>query len=241
MNTSPNKAYWRDGEVTGYERKQRLLVPRKDEILETVVEFLPFSPQDRISIVDVGAGQGALSEKALRQFPQAHVTLLDSSQQMLEQARKRLSGSGSRFTIAVGDFNSPDWQADIGNADAVISAIALHYLEPDNRPVFFRKAFQLLKTPGCFINAGSFLSSDPFIQERWDDLRLEYTRRTLLETEGRDMTIDELRKKGEAERTKAGVNRYPLADQIRFLSDAEFRTVEVVWQYLSFAVVVAYK
>jgi len=213
----------------------------KDEILETVLNFLPFPHQDKISVVDVGAGQGALSEKALRQFPHAHVTLLDSSQQMLEQARKRLSAFEARITIAVGDFNSPNWYTGIGNPDAVVSAIALHYLEPKNRDIFFNKVFQVLKTPGCFINAGSFLASDPFIQERWDDQILEYTRKTLLETEGQDIPIDELMRKREAEGAKAGVNRYRLVDQESLLSEAGFRTVEIVWQYLSFAVVVAYK
>jgi proline iminopeptidase len=37
----PNIDYWAGREVTGYERKQRLLVPRKDEILDTIVDLIP--------------------------------------------------------------------------------------------------------------------------------------------------------------------------------------------------------
>ena len=34
MEREPKKEYWQGKEVTDYERKQRLLVPRKNEILD---------------------------------------------------------------------------------------------------------------------------------------------------------------------------------------------------------------
>ena len=104
----PNKEYWRDEQAAGYERKQRLLAPRKDELLDTIVDFIPFDSDARIHVIDVGAGQGALSERILSRFRAAHVTLLDASEQMLSVAERRLSGYGSRFSIEIGDFNSPE-------------------------------------------------------------------------------------------------------------------------------------
>ena len=38
----PNKEYWTGRQVAEYERKQRLLVPRKDEMLQTLVDLIPF-------------------------------------------------------------------------------------------------------------------------------------------------------------------------------------------------------
>jgi len=85
----PNKDYWKDEQVTGYERKQRLLVPRKDEILDTIIDFIPFDEDDELRVIDVGAGQGHLSERILRRFKQAHVVLFDCSAEMLAVAKKR--------------------------------------------------------------------------------------------------------------------------------------------------------
>lgn len=38
----PSKEYWRGRPVSDYERRQRLRVPRKKEILETITDFMPF-------------------------------------------------------------------------------------------------------------------------------------------------------------------------------------------------------
>jgi hypothetical protein len=69
--------YWSGKEVTDYERKQRLLVPRKDEMLDAIVDLVPRAPEDAFTAVDVGAGQGALSLRLLDRFPRAHVVLVE--------------------------------------------------------------------------------------------------------------------------------------------------------------------
>jgi hypothetical protein len=43
--TQPNKDYWTGDEVNAYERKQRLLAPRKDEVLDTIVDLVHFDEQ----------------------------------------------------------------------------------------------------------------------------------------------------------------------------------------------------
>jgi methylase of polypeptide subunit release factors len=78
----PNKDYWKQEKAIDYDRKQGVLIPRKDELLDTIVDFIPFAPDDQLRILDVGAGQGALSERILNKFQRARVRLLDSSSLM---------------------------------------------------------------------------------------------------------------------------------------------------------------
>ena len=52
--TQPNKEYWTGSEITNYERKQRLLAPRKDEILDTIADLVPFDERQEFRVVDVG-------------------------------------------------------------------------------------------------------------------------------------------------------------------------------------------
>ena len=127
MTREPNKEFWQGEEVSGYERKQRLVVPRKDEILDTIVDFIPYDEDQEFHVLDVGAGQGALSERVLTRFTRAHVTLCDSSAEMLAVAEKNLAEHASRISTVVSDFNAENWHVEVDKpVDAVIASIALH-------------------------------------------------------------------------------------------------------------------
>lgn len=241
MNPS-HTGYWTGQEVTGYERKQRLLVPRKDEMLDTIVALMPFGLEDAVTVLDVGAGQGALSARVLDRYPQARVVLFDASAEMLAVAEERLAPHAPRATLVRGDFNKPGWHTFLSRpADAVISSIALHYLAPARRAIFFQEVYERLASGGYFAHGGSFDSEHPTVQGYWDRTRLEHTQRQLRELEGREVPLETLREKGRRESAKAGVQRLCLNEQRRLLDQAGFAHVETVWRHLFCAVVVGYK
>jgi trans-aconitate methyltransferase len=236
----PNKDYWTGREVTEYERKQRLLVPRKDEMLEVIVDLVPFGEEDAFTVVDVGAGQGALSERILGRFPGAHMVLVDASAEMLDVAEGRLARYAPRFSIVRGDFNEARWHAMASRrapsahpVGAVVSSIALHYLKTERRAPFFREVYDLLDTRGFFAHGGSFDSEHPTVQAYLDRTRLEHTQRQLRELEGREVSLERLRENWQVESDKAGINRLRLNEQTRLLEQAGFAHVETVWRYLA--------
>ncbi|MCX6013377.1 MAG: class I SAM-dependent methyltransferase [Chloroflexi bacterium] len=238
----PNTEYWMDKRVSDYDRRQRLLAPRKDEMLDTLIDFLPFQTTDKIHVVDIGVGQGALSEKILNRFPDAHITLLDNSSEMLEIAEKRLVDFKPRFSIVHKDFNSTEvFHSVTEPVDAVVSSVALHYLVTGNRLPFAKKVFNLLSTPGCFINGGVFHANDEFVQKRIMVKMIEYTQKQLLEIDGVSIPLDKLGQRRKEETESAGVNRIQLANQFEILKEAGFCGIEIVWRYLVLAVVVGYK
>ncbi|RZB38264.1 MAG: hypothetical protein SRB2_00012 [Desulfobacteraceae bacterium Eth-SRB2] len=49
----PNKDYRKQEKAIDYDRKQGVLIPRKDELLDTIVDFIPFAPDDQLRILDV--------------------------------------------------------------------------------------------------------------------------------------------------------------------------------------------
>jgi len=240
--TQPNKDYWTSSQVTGYERKQRLLVPRKSELLDTIVDLVPFDENAEFCIVDVGAGQGALSERILDRFQGAYVVLFDSSIEMLAVAERRLARYTPRFSTMVGDLNEEEWYRPLTRpVSAVVSAIALQYLRTERRVRFFKGIYELLQVPGYFAHGGAYDSEHEFIQEYCNEKRLEYTQAQLVEMEGREVSLERLQERWRVESEKAGVNRLLIGEQTRLLEGAGFEHVEVVWRYLSMAVVVAYK
>lgn len=242
MSREPNKEFWQGEEVSGYDRKQRLVVPRKDEILDTIVDFIPYDEDQEFRVLDVGAGQGALSERVLTRFTRARVTLCDSSEEMLAVAEKGLSAHASRISTVVSDFNTENWHAEVDRpVDAVVASITLHYLRTERREPFFQSVFDLLSAPGCFLVGGAFDAEDPFVQQRVTLRMLEYIQGQLLETEGKQISIEKLRENSEQMSEKAGINRPLLREQCELLERSGFAGVEVVWRYLRMAVVAGYK
>jgi hypothetical protein len=99
----------------------------------------------------------------------------------------------------------------------------------------------LLDTRGFFAHGGSFDSEHPTVQAYVDRTRLEHTQRQLRELEGREVSLESLRENWRVESGKAGINRLRLNEQVCLLEQAGFAHVEIVWRYLSVAVVVGYK
>jgi hypothetical protein len=238
----PNKDYWHGCQVTDYERRQYLIIPRKDECLDTIVDFCPFGEDDEIHVVDLGAGQGALSKRVLARFKRAYVTLFDASDEMVAVAKEQLAEYEGRYSVVIGDFSDPDWYEPISRPiHAIISNQALQYVRLECRTKFFQSVYSLLETPGYFANGGAFNTACRLIQECGEYKALELTQKKLLELEGKQVSIEHLREKRKEGQAKAGVNRMLFEDQVAFLKNAGFEQAEVVWRYLLRGVVVAYK
>lgn len=61
---------------------------------EAIIDFLPKT--EEISILDLGAGTGLLSERILGSIPTSFVTCLDFSAKMMDECKHRLASFGSR-------------------------------------------------------------------------------------------------------------------------------------------------
>lgn len=111
---------WIARDVTRTERPQRL----------TEMLALAAVPKDApIKVLDVGGGNGIVTETVLQLFPNARVTLQDYSAAMLDRARERFARYGEQVSYALSDLFDPAWAASAGGPfDLVVSSIALHNL-----------------------------------------------------------------------------------------------------------------
>ncbi len=80
--------------------------------------------QDGESVLDVGAGTGALASAILEARPKAHVTGLDVAPDYVAAARQRAVGRGVRFVV--GDAQALDF-AD-GTFDRAVSLLAMNFV-----------------------------------------------------------------------------------------------------------------
>ncbi|MGC2208867.1 MAG: methyltransferase domain-containing protein [Candidatus Korobacteraceae bacterium] len=95
-----------------------------------VLETLPLQGGERV--LDAGCGSGRLTEELLGRVPAGAVVALDSSPQMLEQARQRLSRFGQRVEFvqaSLQEFTLPE------KVDGIFSNAVFHWV-PDHLAMF---------------------------------------------------------------------------------------------------------
>lgn len=110
-----------------YLEQIRAAVPRYDELQDRSVEAIPFEPAH---VLELGIGTGETTRRLLERFPNAEVTGLDSSPEMVFRAREL----GIEVRLARMEDPLPD-----GPWDLVISVLSVHHLTPEQKRDLFRR------------------------------------------------------------------------------------------------------
>ena len=200
------------------------LIPGYREMVGALVSALPFPDGAAPRVLDLGCGTGTVARAILERWPEAELICLDMAENMLEMARLKLARFDKTEYIAA-DFSG--WEGK-GPYDAVVSSLALHHLEDDGKKrVFFRKVFAMLGSGGVFLNADVVLSGDPGFQS----LYLRKWREFMLQTVSVE-DVDGIWFPSYLREDRPAV----LFDQLGWLMDSGFATVDVLWKRYNFAV-----
>lgn len=105
----------------------RAEVPRYDELQEQTVAAIPFPP-DRV--LELGMGTGETTRRLLEAYPDAWVTGLDSSPQMVFRLRETYDD----VQMARMEDPLPD-----GPWDLVVAVLSVHHLTDDSKRELFRR------------------------------------------------------------------------------------------------------
>ncbi len=98
------------------------------------------------TILELGIGTGETAARLLEQNPLAQITGVDESPAMLAAAAARL---GERLVAAhVGLLQEP---LPEGRFDLVVSALAVHHLDPDEKALLFSRVRERLAPDGRFV------------------------------------------------------------------------------------------
>lgn len=136
-------------------QKQRTFFNEKidsyDQVHETFMETKKMLAEnldkDTKKVLDLGAGTGLELIHLFEMYPDASVTVVDISENMLDELSKR--DFANQVNTICGDF----FEVDFGeNYDAVISTSALHHFKPEEKLELYKKIFDCLKKGGLFIN-----------------------------------------------------------------------------------------
>jgi tRNA (cmo5U34)-methyltransferase len=137
-----------DDRAPEYEQARRRVVPGYDAFYGTAVEALGLAGLEIRRVLDLGAGTGLLAQHVARAHPAAHLTLLDGSEAMLAQARRKF---GERCNYVLADF--AEGLPEGGPWDAIVSGLAIHHLEDRRKRRLFERVHDALAPAGVFVNA----------------------------------------------------------------------------------------
>jgi tRNA (cmo5U34)-methyltransferase len=184
------------------------------------------------SICDLGCGDGILTHQLLPIAPSLRATLVDGSAEMLESAKRRLSGRGDVHFVQRGFDELIEDSSALGQFHFVVSSFAIHHVGRAERQALFAMVHRHLEKGGAFMNIETALPDQPGLTEWYYQLWQEWIARH-----------GQLRGHGDKFRdvpTKARENpdnQYsPLGEQLADLSSAGFNEVECHYKNGIFAI-----
>jgi tRNA (cmo5U34)-methyltransferase len=214
--------------VESYDSLIRRAVPRYDEMVARLLEYLP--PGAR-SLVELGCGTGNLSLELLARFPRATLSFVDASPEMIALTRSRIDRAITPTTPPVGFLVQRFEELELPErpVDLVVSSISLHHVEDKAR--LYARVRSFLSSGGrfCFADQmrGEPESNHRLNWERWLDFCRERGHCSSEEIESL------------VEHAAAHDHYTTLTDHIALLSEAGFSEIDCVWRNGMWAIVTA--
>lgn len=204
-----------------YDSNRRNLIPNFDEFYRVGVDALACNKPDP-RVLDIGAGTGLSTLYLLQRFPQARVTLLDFSQEMLAVAQERFANNPN-ISFITGDYRSHPLE---GPFDVVISGLSIHHLSFEEKQELTKRIFGLLVPTGEFFNADMVKGQSEALEQEMNRREEKFLRQALTEEE--------------VQRFFQG-SQYmdipiTLAEHLTLLREAGFKVVDCIYRYWIYGV-----
>ncbi len=182
------------------------------------VKSLPFNPKIWL---DTGCGTGSLIDKAIEEFPATKFLLLDPSESMLSQARKKLSGCPADRLEFLKASPTQEFSQELGDQPEIITAIQCHhYLSREGRAKATGMCYNFLKEGGVYV---TFENIRPLTEEGITIGKRYW--RNFQKAQGRtEEEIEEHLKRFDTEYFPITVEEH-----LKLLRETGFRTVELFW------------
>lgn len=218
-----------DAVAKQYDQQRKQLIPCFDDYYNMALSVMDAigskKPQPRI--LDLGTGTGLFAAMVLHQFPDAEMTLVDLSEQMLDAARKRFAGKNNVHFIQ-DDYITHEWKEPF---DMVVSGLSIHHLSDEQKQQLFTRIFNILEPGGIFVNADQALGSTPEMEAMYAS-----SMKTVVETSG--LPPEEIAKAFERLKLDRSAT---MENQLQWLRESGFVHSECVYKYNHFTVFLAVK
>src|SRR5215467_3749488 len=221
-----------DAYVEEWVTRQRAADPERAQRFQLLCDLFPFPKDATVTILDVGAGYGAVSKFILDQFSNATCIAQDGSEPMLQRARQSMASYGVRFQPHQSDLFDKNWlPQQFGPFDAAVSVSCLHNLRDFKRiGEIYGDICTQLKPGGVFLNLDLVNAPTLALQQHY--VRVTVRRRQGEGSSREDVTA--MRQQAPQPAAHAPAHAFPanLDEQLAALRAAGFIDVDCFWKDL---------
>jgi tRNA (cmo5U34)-methyltransferase len=219
MNNMENIKKHFEEEAEQYDSIIKNLVPYYHQMVEAIVNTIPFEYSSDIEVLDLGCGTGTVSRAIKNAFPNAKLTCLDISDNMLRIAGSKLYDAPETAYIS-SDFYNFSFDK---RYDAVVSSLALHHLTTkEDKLNFYKKIYSALNAGGILVNADVVLATTDTLQELYMKQWKSFMCSNIPESEVERKWIPQYY---EEDRPVS------LLEHFEMLKEAGFIGIDVIWKY----------
>jgi tRNA (cmo5U34)-methyltransferase len=120
-------------------------------LVSSLVSHFRYGEKD-IKLLELGCGDGALTEELLKTSNGLSATLLDGGENMVQKARERLKGYRDTTFIQATFQDLLGGKVKLETYDFCVSSMAIHHLEMDEKASLFRLIASCLRPGGHFVD-----------------------------------------------------------------------------------------
>jgi len=199
-----------------YRNDMIAVVPHYEDLLNAYMQAIPADKKIN-HVLDIGCGNGTITELLQTKYPDAAYTLIDASIEMLNICRIRLAELSVDYVQTY--FNEYVFPED--RYDIAVAGFSLHHCQAQEKRLLYQKVFRSLAADGIFVMSDLFIGKGdedhPALIAEWKTHVLNHDRTG--------------RKWAWLSEHYAAFD-YPdnLKNVILWLEQAGFAQIEIVWQ-----------
>lgn len=244
--STPDTPHWDEDASRLFIDTADMFVPMRAEQIATIRDLIPAAPEDAFTVAELASGDGALARAILAAYPKCHYLALDGSEVMREQAANALAEYGARFETRHFELADRDWRVALPQPlRCVVSSLTIHHLPGAAKRDLFADMRARLERGGALIIGDIIAPSTPraypIYARQWDDT----TRAQSLEVRG-DLSGFEAFQQAEWNYYLFGQDDpmdkpSGLFEQLQWLREVGFTTVDCFWMRAGHAIYGGYK
>ena len=200
-------------------------VPRYEEMLATLFRYIPndFAPK---CILELGCGTGNLSSLIVHHFPEAKLTAVDISGEIISECKENLKAKNIKYIQEnFTELNFPDKSFDL-----IISSIAIHHLTDPDKKKLFQGIYEWLADGGIFTFSDQFKGeTDELYQEHIELWKKHAIKNGVADKEWKRWI----------EHQELHDYHSSLKSHLDWLQDCGFKKPDCVWRYSLWSVIYA--
>lgn len=193
-----------------------------------------FTGADNLLIMDAGCGDGSITERLLKRYPDHKFVLMDGSEEMLARAKEYFCGV-ENVSFLCRSFEDVIEGKDTGTQyNLVFSSNAIHHLDLNAKSRLYAAFYRMLKNNGLFLNF-DVVQPPSAKSEQWQFAMWRDWMNEQLVAQGRAAEIGTHDGLPDLYKSKTDNHPSPLFDQLQVLEKTGFKDVDCFFKYGIFA------